>query len=316
MKRAVFALFLVLILTVAACQPTDFTDGPRLLDERTLEPNPDSIPTLFVLPTDTPLLQPTRTTAPPTEVVGVAIATADQNEVVLVTPTVQPSKTSTVTPTITQQPSQTTTPTVTVTASATVNNQFSFSGEGQTTNVEATRIAQQAATGNNPFVEVPTVSRPPANCTSTQWFYTQFAPPDCPVEQPITGSGVFQRFEYGYMVWLEHNDKIYVMYNTANQPRWQIFDDPYQEGAPELDYAWHTYEQQPPQTWQPRRGFGEVWRNFDTVRFRIGWTVQEWETIYTPRYQRGADGTISIEAPDGGVFYLLPRGTDWQLYRG
>lgn len=320
MKWIRVTLFAFLTVSVAACaSDAAFVDGPRLVDERTLEPPAaEALPTLFTLPTETPLIAPTATqTALPvaTEVDGVAIATAEQGAAAPATPTLQPSKTPTVTPTHTIQPTTTTTPTTTVTASPTVDEQFTFGGEGQTSNADATRIAQIGSTGGNPLVYAPQQQLPAANCTSTQWFYTQFAPPDCPVEQPITGSGVFQRFEYGYMIWLEHNDKIYIMYNTAESPRWQIFDDPYVEGAEELDYAWHTYEQQPPQTWQPRRGFGEVWRNFDPVRFRIGWTVQQWETIYTPRYQRGADGTVSIEDPSGGVFYLLPRGSDWQLHR-
>ncbi|MEO0564727.1 MAG: hypothetical protein AAF125_21660, partial [Chloroflexota bacterium] len=252
----------------------------------------------------------------PTESAAVPVATAEQSNIQLVTPTLLPSKTPTVTPSQTAIPTITTTPTTTVTASPTAtDDQFTLNAAVQASIAQATASVQGAGTSPNPFNSAPSYSSAvAAQCTGTQWFFTAYAPPTCPSEQPITGSGVFQRFEAGYMLWLEHNDKIYVVYNTAQQPRWQIFDDPYIEGEPELDYAWFTKEFQPPQTWQPRRGFGEVWRGREDVRFRIGWTVQEWETVYNPRFQRGEDGSVSIEHPSGGLFYLAPRGQEWYLY--
>jgi len=321
--RISFVLLFPLLAAITACSPdASLTgEGPRLVGEREIagQRDPNAVPTLFVLPTLTPVLPPTD--APPTEAPAQPIATADSPDFVLVTPTLQPSKTPTVTPTQTQIPTITLTPTTTVTAAATAtDDQFVFNGAGGSSFAEATAIAQQARFGANPFDNPPP---PPsdngvaaAQCDGNPWWISAdaYAPPACPQEQPITGHGVFQRFENGYMIWLEHNDKIYVMYQTAEQPRWQIFDDPYIEGEPELDYSWIAKERQPPQTYQPRRGFGEVWRNFDDARFRIGWAVQEWETIYTPRHQRGVDGSVTIEHPDGGFFYLAPRGAEWYLY--
>jgi hypothetical protein len=319
-------LWILLIVGLAACQPSPAFegDGPRLLEERPLATSAASLPTVFQLPSDTPVLA---VTAASTEVADDPIATAPPqgDNRIFVTPTQPPSKTPTVTPSQTTEPTITQTSTITRTPSVTppppTNDQFAFTGQGQTNNSLATAVAQGAGQSaqpppDNPFL-VPQGQQNvvAANCTGNPWWFDSFGPPACPSEQPVTGSGVFQRFENGYMVWLEHNDKIYVMYDTAETPRWQIFDDPYIEGDPELDYAWFTYERQPPQSYQPRRGFGEVWRQYDAVRFRIGWAIQEWETVYVPRYQRGEDGSITIEHPDGGLFYLAPRGASWSLYR-
>jgi hypothetical protein len=323
-------LFLLLLLVgIAACQPDPLltADRPRLIGERDLDSDEAAaLPTLFVLPSVTPVIVPTSAPATvtqaviSTEVVVDPIVTAEQQEaVMMVTPTLQPSKTPTVTPTQTLIPTITTTPTTTVTASPTpTDDQFTLPTNAPAAQSQATSVAANAPSGNIDFNPPPpsNSSDVAAQCTANPWWFREglYAPPVCPQEQPITGHGVFQRFENGYMLWLENNDKIYVLYQTAEQPRWQIFDDPYVEGDPELDFSWIAREQQPPQSYQPRRGFGELWRGREDVRFRIGWAIQEWETIYTPRFQRGEDGSMTIEHPAGGVFFLAARGSDWFLY--
>lgn len=327
--RIIAGLSLIWVLLATACRPV-----PSNIQADTAA----QLPTVMVLPTETAVIIPTSvgtdvpillaTDAPAANPVAtesieeVPIATALQMDLATSTPTLLPSKTPTVTPTETLIPTITNTPTITATATLTpTSDQFVFDGPGQSSSSEATAIAEGFTGEQNPFLNInpqglnnPSSSAPSTQCAGTPWFFNATLP-GCPIEGPTTGIGVFQRFETGYMIWLESNDRIYVMYNTAEQPRWQMFDDPYVEGAPERDNAWHTKEQQPPQTWQPRRGFGEVWRQYSDVRFRIGWAVQEWETIYSPRYQLGEDGGISIEGPSGGVFYLEPRGSEWYLFR-
>ena len=321
--RSGYVIFLTIILTLAACQPDPRLSQPQLLSDRAVETQ--ALPTLFVLPTVTPLLggglpTPMGVVEIPTLVLEslptVPLATIDPTQA-RITPTALASKTPSLTPTQTQTSTVTTTPTITVTwTPPATSEQFAFNGTGASTNddlIAATNAAQVSA-----FFAPNPVSVPNPNvavCTETPWFYDQVGATACPVEQVAVGHASFQRFEIGYMVWLSFNDKIYVMFNTAEYPRWRIYDDVWQEGMPERDDSWYTREVQPPQTWQPRRGFGEIWRRFEDVRYRIGWAVQEWETLYTPRYQMGQDGSIMFQDPYNNIFYLNARGEDWGLYR-
>lgn len=147
------------------------------------------------------------------------------------------------------------------------------------------------------------------------WFFEEdfanIAPPSCPEAEETQTEVAFQQFQYGYMLWTQSDDMIYVMHQTTADPMIETFLDPYVEGEPERDHSWD--EPQPPQTIQPRFGFGAVWREQDELRRRIGWAIQGWESVYTGRLQVAVDGTIYIEEASGGVFVLLPE--DWMLYR-
>lgn len=153
---------------------------------------------------------------------------------------------------------------------------------------------------------------PPALDCEFMWFFDELEPATCPDGEPFTGEAVFQRFEYGYMIWMQPTDMIYVMHSTQQNPRWLAVPDPYVAGMPERDFSWS--EEQPPQSAQPRLGFGALWREDDTLRERIGWAVQQWEFVYEGRVQTAEDGTIYVEEPNGGVFVLLPGADDWELY--
>lgn len=144
------------------------------------------------------------------------------------------------------------------------------------------------------------------------WFFDHVQPNVCPNDDPVTGEAVFQRFEYGYMIWMQTTDMIYVMHSTQQSPRWLAVPDPYVVGMPERDFSFT--ENQPPQSAQPRLGFGTLWREDDDLRGRIGWAVQQWEFVYDGHVQTAEDGTIYIDEPNGGVFALLPGADDWALY--
>ncbi|MEM6283319.1 MAG: hypothetical protein AAF787_14085 [Chloroflexota bacterium] len=146
-----------------------------------------------------------------------------------------------------------------------------------------------------------------------EWAFAAGDTEACPEGVPMEGEMVMQRFEYGYMIWVQPNDLIYVIHNTAESPRWFATPDPYVIGTPERDFSFNA-EPQPPQTSQPRLGFGALWREDDATRARIGWAVQGWEAVYDGRLQRGTDGTIYIDEPGGGVFVLMPGAEDWKLY--
>lgn len=279
--------FLILLLLVSACSAAQQTDqnGPLLIQDVTLGPPTDSPPTRFLSPT--PLLRGiTPEVLSPLEQVTVEAG------FVLVTPTLPPSKTPTETPTTSPTPTLTRTPTVTVTSTATA---FLF---------PTSVIVAVTAPVANPLPQV---------CDST-WFFIEPRPASCPQNPPLADQGVYQEFERGFMIWVRGPDAIYVLYNDVLQPRWQVYRDQFDEGMVEWD---PSYASAPgPNLWQPRRGFGMLWRANAAVRERIGWATQEWEQPYSVSVQTGTDGVIFISDPGSTLFSLIPAGVGWQRYAG
>jgi hypothetical protein len=113
------------------------------------------------------------------------------------------------------------------------------------------------------------------------------------------------------MVWVQQQDAIYVLYDSANLPRWQVYNDAFVEGMPDTDSA---YDNPPAYTWQPKRGFGLLWRSQFIIRERLGWAVIEWETPYDAQVQISSNGTIYVNEPRGGVFSLTSGGSEWKRY--
>jgi hypothetical protein len=266
--------------------------GPRLIQDLAIDPTESegAIPilgsTMTAPPTETPPRQIT------SEVVSPLQQTTVEADFVLVTPTLPPSKTPTTTPTITATPSQSPTPTITVTATAT---------------------APAFPTSVIIPVTAPVVQPQPVVCDST-WFFIEPRPANCPAAPPTASQGVYQSFENGYMVWVGALDAIYVMYSDTTFPRWEVWRDEFNEGEMEEDPSWPSAPDG--DFWQPRRGFGELWRREDAVRDRIGWATLEMEEPYNVRVQNDNSGTLFIEDPEGGIFTLLPNSVDWQYYTG
>lgn len=113
------------------------------------------------------------------------------------------------------------------------------------------------------------------------------------------------------MIWVQQLDAVYVLYDTSEQPRWQVFNDAFENGMAETI---EEFDNPPPAAWQPRRGFGLIWREREAMRRRIGWAIIEWEVPYSVQMQTGSDGTLFINMPDNAVFMLLPNGQDWARY--
>lgn len=281
-------VLVILVFVLASCgtsRPAE--SGPRLVQEVTLPPT-TMTPTRVLSPTPEPQIPAGATS----ELISPLDVVTLDAEFVVVTPTLPPSKTPTQTPTITPTPSQSPTPTTTVTATATA---LLF---------PTSVIREVTAVVSNPLAEV---------CDST-WFFIQPRPASCPLNPPLASQSVFQTFQNGYMIWVRERDAIYVMYNDATPPRWQVFKDNFDEGMPEDDPA---YTVSPfPGTWQPRRGFGLLWRTNAGVRNRIGWAVEQWERPYSVQVQIAQDGALFLADPDGGVFSLVPGGANWQRFTG
>lgn len=271
----------VMLLT-ACSERAGVRSGPRLLSEVTVgAANEEPLPTLVVTAT------PVRVTP---EIISPLNQVTVDADFVLVTPTLPPSKTPTITPTHTYTPTQTLTPTSTSTATATG---FFFP-----TSVIIPLTQPVAAPVNRV-------------CDST-WFFIQPRPDNCPLNPPTASQGVFQSFQNGYMVWAQSLDAIYVLYNDPVTPRWQVFRDFFQEGMPERT---SEYDNAPgPGLWQPRRGFGLLWRNNAAIRQRIGWATIEWEIPYSTQLQTADDGTIFVSQPGPAVFALMPNGITWNQY--
>lgn len=287
-------LFVVIIVLLAACAPRDsqVITGPRLVQESTREPA-TSVPTLMLSPT-VEASQDALVT--PTPVVNEVLSPLQQVTVeadfILVTPTLPPSKTPTGTPSVTPTITTTPTPSMTVTATATIP-QFPTSV-----------VVPVTAPVANPLQRV---------CDST-WFFAEPRPASCPLSEPVTSQGVFQSFQNGFMVWLGSQDMIYVLYNDLQQPRWETYRDPFEENMP---HDSPEYREAPtPFLWQPRRGFGLLWRENDAVRERIGWGIVEFERGFSVQVQTSPDGTLFISDPDGGIFSLVPGGQSWERFTG
>ena len=114
------------------------------------------------------------------------------------------------------------------------------------------------------------------------------------------------------MIWVQQQRSIYTFYDSARAPRWEVFQDSYTDDQPETDPSLNA--QAPPYTWQPRRGFGLIWRSKPGVRDRIGWAVREWEEPYAIQVQIAMDGAIFLADPHGGIIGLQPGGRDWDRY--
>ncbi len=271
----------ILVILLAACAPQA----------------PAALPTLAVLPTATE-------TPPSFESVVIPVSTAEQVSppqtvtveaaYVLVTPTRPPSKTPTQTETPTQTPTHTPEPTEPTTATATA-----------TALMPPTRVV--------PFITA-VVAQPVERVCDSTWFFILPRPDNCPATDATVSQAVYQEFENGLMIWIQHQDLIYVLYSNFGGPAWESYEDQFDEGMLELDESWAL----PPDTqlYQPRRGFGTLWRSNPAVRARIGWAVEEWEVPYSSTVQTAEDGALFLQDPYGGVVVLMPEQADWSRYLG
>ncbi len=274
MGRCPFGLLIILISLSACASGRRLSSGAELLQDATL------VATTIV---------PTRELSPTASLFVIPITTEDllpivtiQAKITLVTPTLPPSATPTATPTVTNTPTITPLPTFTIPPTVT----FPYS---VVTATPAFTISQTQ------------------KCAGT-WFFQQPHPSTCPLNPAVTSTGSFQHFQRGNMIWLEQQRAIYVLYDSPEVPRWEVFRDTFQQGMPEEDPAFNNA---PSYTWQPRRGFGLVWRKHPEIQGRIGWAAEKSEALYTVQIQTGADGTLFISDPRNGIYNLAADRSSW-----
>ncbi len=107
----------------------------------------------------------------------------------------------------------------------------------------------------------------------------------CPTENERQTWAGEQSFQGGYMFWRQDADALYVLYSNGT---WQVYDDTWSEG----DTEWDVSIVPPSGYYQPKRGFGKVWRDQAGVRDGLGWAVTE---------ERGFIG--SVQTFDGGIMF-------------
>jgi len=116
--------------------------------------------------------------------------------------------------------------------------------------------------------------------------------------------GAEQIFERGLMFWRSDTNKIYVV---RSDQTWQLYDDTWREG----DQEWDPNILVPTGLYQPKRGFGKVWRDQSGVRSALGWATTE-ERGFTMAVQPFDGGTM-LWSNVRGTYVLYSDGT-WARY--
>lgn len=151
----------------------------------------------------------------------------------------------------------------------------------------------------------------PLTCPDS-WFFAP-APDICPQNAALISASAEQQFEFGTMIWVAEEDRIYVLFaDTVFSPRWSAFEDKWQEGDPVDDPSIVP----PPGFYQPQRGFGLVWREEPSVRERLGWALAP-ESSGDTAVQRTSYFKYNhtyLKAIDNDVWHLFPESSDWEKF--
>lgn len=151
----------------------------------------------------------------------------------------------------------------------------------------------------------------PLRCPYT-WFFAP-APDICPQEAALLSASAEQQFERGIMIWVEAEDRIYVLYDDTIYPDgWAVFEDSWEEGDPVEDPSLVP----PPGLFQPQRGFGLIWRDEPMIRDRLGWALSP-EVGGETAVQRTSYFKYNhtyLKALDQNVWHLYPERSDWEKF--
>jgi hypothetical protein len=101
--------------------------------------------------------------------------------------------------------------------------------------------------------------------------------PPAKVIEPRIIPASYQLMENGWFVWLGDTRQLFVLTydaNSKNTGTVEVYQENWEQGMPEIDSAIV-----PPTKymWQPKRGFGKLWRENPNVRARMGWGVKDSE---------------------------------------
>lgn len=122
----------------------------------------------------------------------------------------------------------------------------------------------------------------------------------CPVETENSHWSAEQVFVHGYTFWRSDLLLIYTLYSDGT---WQSFADTWQSGQLE----WDPTIVPPTGLYQPKRGFGKIWREQPGVRSKIDWATTA-ERGLGASYQ-AFQGGLMIWSDVQGTFVLYNDGT-------
>ncbi len=118
---------------------------------------------------------------------------------------------------------------------------------------------------------------------------------------------VQEDFERGYMFWISNLKVIWVLFvspTNPNEGEWRAYPDSFVEGEPEVD---PNLTPPGPNKFQPRRGFGKLWRETPGLKDALGWaTTPEFNLTTNYVYQPG--GYL-----DPGGKYIAGPGTHFMM---
>ncbi len=325
----IVSLLTIVFLSACASEAPTIPVGPVLLEQHTLEPTlsvptrvssgelPDSVDDnngVEAIPAEaspqvefiftTPTMPPTKTPTPIPSLIPT------ETPMPIVIPTEIPR------PTVALFPTSVIIPIAPPTVAPVVNPNAPFYGDQPSYGPPIYGTSPNGMLVDPSGMQQPIVIQPTSAVAPTchiRWFFIEPRPLSCPVAMPIVGQGVYQAFENGQMIWVSALNVVYVIYNDALTPRWQVFRDDFQDGiTPEQD---PQYVPPSPNLWQPRRGFGLVWRNNEWVRARLGWAIQDIETSYDMTMQQSDDNALFMSDPTKNYLYgLFYGGNGWQRY--
>ena len=188
----------------------------------------------------------------------------------------------------------------------------------QTATAEAQAVAQHIATlgsiaATNTAIHITVAADRAATDTAPTNTPTVTPTPD-PFPTPVKGKIYIaeQRFEGGWMFWLQPNGQIWLLSaDEAGNNIWSVYNDTFVEGEVEFD----PQIVPPENRFQPVRGFGKLWRENLEVRQALGWALEP-EIGHSARYEYRQGGHLddqNVYLPGPG--YHLLRSASGESFR-
>ncbi|NDJ78508.1 MAG: hypothetical protein GYB65_19840 [Chloroflexi bacterium] len=318
MRKMYLAGMLMLVLLLAACNNDDnpeideiiITDTPLPGITQTVTNPPTQIVMVVTAPPPTGVLlvpvtfTPTGYVAPPTTSPEPLIVTATPPPGALLVPVTFTPEGSDPDEPVSPEPAPSTTPEL----DGSPESDSSITASPPTTIPAPVMIGPDNDSATPPVtfspIQLPTTSPTQPSPTPTPVPPTPTPhPPGFPTDTVAQVQMAEQVFEHGRMFWFRHNRQIWVMQANTDDPNsgnWFCYFDTFEEGQAEFDPDLIPPTDTTEQLYQPRRGFGKLWRENAQIQNGLGWaTTPEFELtsdyVYVPGGQMA--GTTFTAGP-------------------